>query len=171
MKAIVVYESHWGNTGAVAQAIAEGLGPDVRALHTDEATRSIVADADLIVAGAPVIAFSLSRAATRAQIAGDVKAPTPPDVSHPLLREWLDALPRRDGWMAAFESRIWWSVRGATGTIEAKLRKAGYRKLAPAERFIVAGAYGPLRGGELERARRWGEALAQALEAKGAAKA
>lgn len=25
MSAIVVYESHWGNTGAVARAIAEGL--------------------------------------------------------------------------------------------------------------------------------------------------
>ena len=26
MKAIVVYESHWGNTASVARAIAEGLG-------------------------------------------------------------------------------------------------------------------------------------------------
>jgi hypothetical protein len=44
----------------------------------------------LLVAGAPVIAFGLTREATRKQIAGDVKAPTPPDVSHPLLRAWLD---------------------------------------------------------------------------------
>ena len=26
MKAIVVYESHWGNTAAIARAIAEGSG-------------------------------------------------------------------------------------------------------------------------------------------------
>ncbi len=37
MKAIVVYESHWGSTAAVARAIAEGMGPDVPALDTDEA--------------------------------------------------------------------------------------------------------------------------------------
>jgi len=35
--------------------------------------------------------------------------------------------------------------------------------MAKAERFIVAGAYGPLRDGELERARQWGTDLAQAF--------
>ena len=70
---------------------------------------------------------------------------------------------RATGWAAAFETRIWWSPRGATGTIEAKLKRAGYRRLMKAERFLVAGAYGPLRDGELERARQWGASLAQAL--------
>jgi flavorubredoxin len=162
MSAIVVYESHWGNTAAVARAIAEGIGPEARALDTDEATLA-VAGADLIVAGAPVIAFGLPREGMRKQIAADVKAPTPPDVSHPLLRAWLEALPTGRGWGAAFETRIWWSPRGATGTIESKLRRAGYAGLARSERFIVGGAYGPLRDGELERARRWGEELADAL--------
>lgn len=166
MRAIVVYESHWGNTAAVARAIAEGLGPEALAMNTDEAVGSAVASADLIVVGAPVIAFGLAREGTRTQIAGDVKAPTPPDVSHPLLRAWLDALPTGHGWAAAFETRIWWSPRGATGTMESKLKRAGYRALAKAERFIVAGAYGPVRDGELERARRWGAALAAALAAK-----
>ena len=40
MKAVVVYESHWGNTAAVARAVAEGLGHGARALTTDEATGS-----------------------------------------------------------------------------------------------------------------------------------
>ena len=30
MKAIVVYESHWGNTEAIAQAIATGFGPGLK---------------------------------------------------------------------------------------------------------------------------------------------
>ena len=30
MKAIVVYESHWGNTAAIARAIAEGIGPEAQ---------------------------------------------------------------------------------------------------------------------------------------------
>jgi flavorubredoxin len=166
VKAVVVYESHWGNTAAVARAIAEGLGPEARAMNTDEAVGSAVASTDLVVAGAPVVAFGLPREGMRKQIAGDVKAPTPPDVSHPLLRAWLDALPHGRGWGAAFETRIWWSPRGATGTIESKLARAGYRRVAKSERFVVAGAYGPLRDGELERARQWGAALACAFAAK-----
>ncbi len=166
MRVVVVYESHWGNTASVARAIAEGIGPEAQALNTDEAVGPAVASADLVVAGAPVIAFGLPREGMRKQIAGDVKAPTPPDVSHPLLRVWLDALPAGQGWGAAFQTRIWWSPRGATGAIEAKLARAGHRRLAKSEPFIVAGAYGPMREGELERARGWCIALAQALAAK-----
>ena len=166
MKAVVVYESHWGNTETIAWAIAKGIGPEVRAMQTDEATEAELAGADLVVAGAPVIAFSLPREGSRAQIAGDVKAPRPPDVSHALLRTWLDGLPAGNGWGAAFETRIWWSPRGATGTIETKLKRAGYARLIKSERFIVAGGYGPLRDGEVERARRWGTELAAALAAR-----
>lgn len=166
MNAIVVYESHWGNTAAVARSIAEGIGSGARALDTDEATAADVAAANLIVAGAPVIAFSLPREGMRKQIAGDTKASVPPDVSHPLLRSWLEALPAGHGWGAAFETRIWWSPRGATGTIESKLKRAGYQRLAGSQRFKVEGSYGPLRDGELRRARVWGTELARALAAK-----
>jgi hypothetical protein len=163
MKAIVVYESHWGSTAAVAHAIAEGIGPDVPALDTDAAAGPTLAGVDLIVAGSPVIAFALPRLSVRKQLASDIKAPMPADLSHPLLREWLDQLPTGLGWSAAFETRIWWSLRGATGTIESKLKQAGYPRLAKGERFIVGGAYGPLRDGELERARAWGATLARLL--------
>lgn len=166
MSAIVVFESHWGNTAAVANAIAEGIGSGAVALHTDEATHAVVAAAGLLVVGAPVIAFGLARSGAREQIAGDTKAPTPPDLGHPMLRTWLDELPHGKGWFAAFETRIWWSPRGATGTIEARLKRAGYTKLAKAERFIVSGGYGPLRDGELDRAREWGAVLAMAAKAR-----
>ena len=168
MKAIVVYESHWGNTAAVAQAIAEGIGPEARALDTDAATGSALEGVDLIVAGSPVIAFALPREGMRAQIAGDTKAPRPPDISHPLMRAWLDVLPApgKHAWGAAFETRIWWSPRGATGTIESKLKEAGFPRLAKGERFVVSGAYGPMKEGELERAREWGAELAELLAAK-----
>ena len=51
MKAFVVYESLWGNTAAIARAIADGLGPGAVALTTDEAGAETVENADLIVAG------------------------------------------------------------------------------------------------------------------------
>ena len=170
MNALVVYESHWGNTAAIARAIAEGLGPEARALATDEATGSAILDADLIVAGAPVIAFSLASDKMLDNIAnGSDKAPSPPDLSHPSMRSWLDRLPKGHGRSAAFETRVWWSPRGATGDIERGLRGAGYRPVAKAGRFVVKGSYGPLRDGELERARRWGAELAATVAAGGAA--
>ena len=164
MKAVVVYESLWGNTAAIARAIAEGIGPETQVLTTEAASAETVAEADLVVAGAPVLGFRLATEEMRANVArSETNAPTPPDLSHPSLRSWLGALPRGHGRSAAFETRIWWSPRGATGDIEAALKRAGYPPVATGEKFVVTGTYGPLREGELDRARRWGSQLAHAV--------
>jgi hypothetical protein len=165
MKAIVVYESHWGNTAAIARAIASGLGPDTPVLATDEATGSVLGDADVIVAGAPVIAFRLTTDSMRERIAEDAKdAPSEPDLTHPSMRTWLDGIPAGKGLAAAFETRVHWSPGGATGAIERGLQTAGYRRVAKARKFFVTGSYGPLRDGELDAAHAWGTELAQALQ-------
>ena len=162
MKAVVVYESHWGNTAAVARAIAEGIGPEAQALSTAEATGEAMAGADLIVAGAPLLGFSLPTEDMLKSIAADAaRHPTPPDMSHPSMRAWLEALPRGSGRAAAFETRIWWSPGSAAKAILGKLEAAGYHPAAKAQRFVVAGRYGPLRDGELERAKAWGSQLAR----------
>jgi flavodoxin len=164
MKAVVVYESLWGNTAAIARAIAEGIGPDAQALTTDAARAEAIADADLIVAGAPVLGFSLPTDQMRDSVArSEAGAPSPPDLSHPSLRSWLNSLPRGHGRAAAFETRIWWSPRGATGDIERGLEHAGYQRAAKAQKFVVTDKYGPLREGELKRARRWGKELARSV--------
>ena len=164
MKAIVVYESHWGNTAAVARAIAEGIGPDAQAMSTAEATGAVVAGADLIVAGSPLLGFALPTEEMLKSIAsGAAKDPTPPDLSHPGMRMWLDALPPGHGRAAAFETRIWWSPGSAAKAILKGLAARGYVALDPAQKFIVEDKYGPLRAGELERAKSWGAALAQAM--------
>jgi flavorubredoxin len=165
MKAVVVYESLWGNTAIIAKAIAEGIGPEAQALTTDAASAERVAEADLIVAGAPVLAFSLPTDQIRTSVERDeAGAPTPPDLSHPSLRSWLESLPSGHAPAAAFETRIWWSPRGATGDIEDRLTRAGYRTVAKAQKFVVTGKYGPLAKGELDRARRWGKQLAQTVK-------
>lgn len=164
MKAIVVYESHWGNTAAIARAIAEGIGPTTRALSTAEAVGDALAGVDLIVAGAPLLGFSLPTEAMLKGLAGNAgRDPTPPDLSHPALRAWLDTLPAGSGGAAAFETRIWWSPGSAAKTALGRLVHKGYQPVAKAQRFIVQGKYGPLRAGELERAKRWGAELAQAV--------
>lgn len=162
MNAIVVYESHWGNTEQVARAIAEGIGPEARALTTDEATPTVVAQADLVVAGAPVMAFSLPSESMIKNTANDPKAPRPADVSHPSLRSWLEALPLVHGSAASFETKLRWSPGGATGGIDSRLRDRGFHTVARGEKFYVKSSYGPLRDGELERARAWGKELATA---------
>jgi len=164
MKAIVVYESLWGNTAAVARAIAEGIGPGAQALSTAQAVGEAIAGAELIVAGAPVLAF---RAPTDKMLksigANAVKNKVAPDLSQPSMRSWLDALPKGSGRSAAFETRFRISPGGATKVIARGLESAGYSPIAKAQRFIVKGKYGPLRDGELERAKAWGAELANAL--------
>ena len=162
MKAIVVYESHWGNTAAIACAIAEGIGPEASALSTAEATGDALSGVDLIVAGAPLLGFSLPTESMVKGLAGEAgKAPAPPDMSHPSMRSWLENLGKGSGRAAAFETRIWWSPGSAAKAILGKLEAAGYRPAAQPQRFAVKGRYGPLRDGELERAKAWGAELAE----------
>jgi hypothetical protein len=165
MRAIVVYESLWGNTAAIARAIAEGIGPEARALSTAEASGDAVTGTDLIVAGAPVMAFALPSEEMRERLgATPGRSPEPPDLTHPSMRSWLDAMPRGHGRSAAFETRFWWSPGGSTSAIVRGLERAGYRQVAKPRRFVVEGTHGPLRNGETERARRWGVELAKAMK-------
>jgi hypothetical protein len=162
MKAIVVYESHWGNTAAIARAIAEGIGPGAHALSTAEASGEALSGVDLIVAGAPLLGFSLPTEDMIKGLAGEArKAPAPPDLSHPSMRSWLESLGKGSGRAAAFETRIWWSPGSAAKAILAKLEAAGYRPASQPQRFVVKGRYGPLREGEPDRAKAWGAELAQ----------
>jgi hypothetical protein len=165
MKAVVVYESFWGNTATIARAIAEGMGQGVRALTTTEASGPAMADVDLIVAGAPVLGFQLPSESMRHNIAANPGgAPSAPDLSHPSMRSWLDALPEAHGSYATFETGLRWSPGGATSAIGRGLEQAGRRQLVKGQRFVVKGKWGPLRDGEPERARRWGAEIASAAE-------
>jgi hypothetical protein len=165
MKAVVVYESLWGNTAAVGRAIAEGIGPGAQALSTAEATGEAMTGVDLIVAGSPVLGFKLPtdkmREGARTNPGG--KPPRPADLSHPSMRSWLDALPAAHGRSAAFDTQVRGPFGKAAPTIAEALERAGYTRLADPVGFTVAGKFGPLRKGELERARRWGSELAAAM--------
>jgi hypothetical protein len=161
MKAVVVYESLWGNTGLIARAIAEGIGPDAVALHTNEAPADAVASADLLVCGAPLLGFSLPTEQMRENIrtTKDVKQP-PADLANKSMRSWLGDLPDGAGRAAGFETAIWWSPGSAAKTIDRQLVAKGRSSAGKPQRFVVTGRYGPLSDGELERARAWGTRLA-----------
>jgi hypothetical protein len=163
VKAVVVYESLWGNTAAIAHAIAEGIGPDATALATDEAVGDAVAGADLVVAGAPLLGFNLPTEDMRAGIASNPGSGPAPDVSHPSMRAWLASLPAGTGRSASFETRIWWSPGSSAKKIATELEGKGLRSVSQPQKFLVTGKTGPLKAGEIERARAWGAELAKAM--------
>jgi flavodoxin len=164
IKAVIVYESLWGNTARIASAIAEGIGPVAEAMSTGEATPDVIAGADLIVAGSPVFAFKMSSDQMRETIRKNPgPAPAPPDLSHPAMASWLESLPAGNAAAAAFDTEARGPFGKAAPTIARSLEASGYRLIGKPTGFYVSGKYGPLRDGELDRAREWGRELAAAL--------
>jgi hypothetical protein len=162
MRALVIYESMFGNTQAIADAIAEGLSGRMRvdAVEVGVAPATIDDDVTLVIVGGPTHAFGMSRPQTRQDAARQATAGL---VSRGLgLREWLTTVQGSAGVAAAtFDTRIGKprlpgsAARGA----EKRLRRLGFRIVAPAASFYVEGTLGPLQEGEKQRARRWGESL------------
>ena len=136
-----------------------GHWAEAQALSTAEATGEALAGADLIVAGAPLLGFSLPTESMLKGLASNTGGKPTPDLSHPSMRSWLEALPKGAGRAAGFETRIWWSPGSAAKTILDRLGATGYQPAAKAQRFVVQGKYGPLRDAELERAKAWGAEL------------
>lgn len=164
MKALVVYESMFGNTEAIAEAVADGLGMTGEVTLADVVTMPSTAGMDLLVVGAPTHAFGLSRPATR-QDAGR-QGTVRPGAAEVGLREFLDGSRRLTGLAAtSFDTKIgkFWVPGSAAGKAHRRLRRLGCRMLCPAQSFRVTGMTGPLADGELERAQRWAARLAAAL--------
>jgi hypothetical protein len=171
MDAIVVYESVYGNTRAIAEAIADGLVADV-VLAVHEA-RGHKGTADLLVVGGPThvhgLATKRSRHVAAATAQEDGRSHLEPHATEePGLRTWLgDLSPAAAHHAATFDTRLdeppWLSGMAARG-IARRLRRLGIDVIAT-ESFLVEDAEGPLKAGELERARAWGAELARWLPA------
>ncbi|XVV15307.1 flavodoxin [Actinoplanes sp. CA-131856] len=178
MRALVVYESLFGNTGAVARAVAAGLGEAFEVRLAEVREMPSTDGADLLVAGAPTHAFGLSRPGTRQDAArqGEVRSGTRreaarqgevrPGAADVGLREYLDVSPRLDGVAAVvFDTRVGTPFVPGSAAHKAhrRLRRLGCRMVRPPESFRVNGTTGPLADGELERARAWAAGVAADL--------
>lgn len=171
MRAVIVYESMYGNTHAVANSVAEGLGDeacDVTIVPVGRATEELTGHCDLLMVGGPTHRHGLPRRSTRRSAA---KAAGQPDsrltlesgALGPGLREWLHGLTAVDGiTAAAFDTRMDGPVLftgQASRTIARQLRRRGYRVLTPWHSFPVSKQNG-LDASQAERGRTWGQALA-----------
>lgn len=168
MTTLLVHESHWGNTRAVTEAIAEGMvgtgQRSVEIVDVGAAPSPLPAGVDLLVVGGPTHAFSMSRASTRHD-AHDKGA----DPGHEGrgIREWLANLPAPAAppSVATFDTRVSKARRLPGSAARAAGKYVGHHhlgKVVASESFFVEDLQGPLLEGELDRARAWGRHLASA---------
>jgi Flavodoxin domain len=169
MNAIVVYESVYGNTREVAEAIAEGLG-GVPVLSVHEASL-LEHTFDLLVVGGPTHIHGMATERSR-HVAVDAAQKDgashldPHATDEPGLRAWLaDLVPDAVDHAAAFDTRLdksAWLTGNAARGIAKRLKRHGIDVLDTAS-FLVADSEGPLEAGELDRARAWGAKLVESL--------
>lgn len=155
MLTVVVYDSEFGNTEKIAEAIGRGAGSlgVVRVMDTVEAAQTLTERPDLLLVGGPT----------------QKRKPTP------ALRDFVNALPAAllGVPVASFDTRYRGStlLMGSAAAEAAKrLRKSGPLVAPPESFFIQRG--GPLEhqgleAGELERAEGWGRAVSAAAKDEG----
>jgi flavodoxin len=149
MKALVVYDSLYGNTAQVAKAIGGAISDETKVLPVGEVNPSDLKSLDLLIAGGPT----------------QGGRPSKP------MQAFLKELPNTaiEGVnVAAFDTRMttkWVKLFGyAAGKIGKALKKKGGNLLLKAEPFWVTGGKGPLKEGELERAAQWTKELVKDKE-------
>ena len=146
MKALVVYDSVYGNTEKIARAVAEAITPsgEVKVLRAGEANPLELAFVDVLIVGSPVH--------------GGRPTPAVQDFLNKMTQQSL-----KDIKVAAFDTRAtskFAKIFGnAAGRIAGQLTKKGGVLTVPAEGFFVTGTKGPLKEGEMERAAAWAKGI------------
>jgi hypothetical protein len=167
MRVLVVYESIYGNTHAIAEAIAQGCGSDhdVSILPVGEATADRVAAADVVFVGGPTHvhgeSWSMTRNGARKQAAKD-DLELDPDAFGPGLRTWFRGLgPVGSVAAAAFDTRFdanpSFTGRASKGIVR-RLRHHGFQVTADPESFLVT-KDNTLVNGETARAELWARSV------------
>ncbi len=153
MNTLVVYDSVYGNTAQIANAIASTFGQygPAKAVAASSTPVPDLTGIDLLALGGPTQGHGVS----------------------PAIKELLDKVPSEkllDIATIAFDTRmdfVRWLSGLAASTIGKKLEQYQVNLLVPPESFLVEGREGPLKKGELERAVEWAHMIAEKLSDKG----
>ncbi|HET6920904.1 MAG TPA: flavodoxin family protein [Jiangellaceae bacterium] len=174
MNVVILYESLFGNTHQVAEAIAEGArvaapGTQVTCLPVGESDPEQIPAADLLVVAGPThmrgmtsgFSRKMGLVAEEKQDEAD-RHETESGAEGPGVRDWFEDRPKaaKGSKAAAFDTRADTRLAGgAAYGIARRLRRHGYELIGEPVGFIIDGTEGPLRAGEPERATAWGSDL------------
>jgi flavodoxin len=144
MKTLIIYDSQFGNTEQIAQAIATELGGGdggVRLARVNSVSLEDLIGLDLLIVGSPTQRWNTTEAMTR------FLQEIPPNTLNHVRA-------------AAFDTRLRARLGGSAAVkIERLLRQSGTRIIAPAGAFYVLEKTGPLARGETESAVKWAREL------------
>jgi flavorubredoxin len=148
-KAIIVYNTMFGNTEKIARALADGIekqGVSVDCLKVDKVDVNKLSEYDFLAIGGPTHAFGLSK----------------------LMKDFLQKLERVNlaGKRAfAFDTKVKFRFAGsAAKKIEEKLKKLGMEIVKSHVSAVVKGRKGPLEEGAEETFRQIGIEIAKSLQ-------
>ncbi len=170
MQAFVVYESMYGNTAKIAEAIGRGLTEadmTVRVVPFQQLAVEQVVDADLLIVGGPTHAHGMSHEATRDTARSDEENTFDQPAPEPGLRQWLHDIPEGAARpAAAFDTRLHGPALftgSAAKHITSWLEDRGFQIASEPESFFVT-KDNELVAGEEARAQTWAADTARLLE-------
>ncbi|NPV74881.1 MAG: flavodoxin family protein [Anaerolineae bacterium] len=155
MKALVVYDSFFGNTEKIAKAIGGAFDPQtqVEVVRASEVKPEQLEGVELLVVGSPTRQFRASEA-TLAFLNS-----LPPNSLKGKKAAAFDTrvdMKKQKSWLLRLIGKLF---RYAAEPIGAALEKSGGKLVLPPEGFFVEDTEGPLREGELERAAAWAKSM------------
>ncbi len=165
LRALVAYESMFGNTERVARAVSAGLrleGVDATVVNVSHSEPVDLSDIDLLVVGAPTHGFSLSRPVTRQDA---VRQGGRAEAERTGMREWLATLDESDRHLlvTTFDTRVT-KVRylpaSASRRAARELAEHGHKMVSAPMGFLVQDVSGPLESREVDRAIAWSRRVA-----------
>ncbi len=149
MKTLVVYDSVYGNTERIAQAIGDAIPGEVQVLRVGQVHVNELEAVDLLILGSPTHGSLPSEAAQ--SLVAKIGSPV-----------------REGAKLATFDTRLSWKFLQRWGFAASKMAdtlvEKGWTLASAPEGFIVKGLKkGPLRRGEAERATAWAKAIVESL--------
>jgi len=155
MKAMVIYDSVFGNTEKVARAVGKALGSskDVKVLNIKDVDVEQLKGLDLLIVASPTRGFRPTEGIT------DFLKSLPQNALRGMRSSAFDTRIRLD----TIKSPIFRFIVGKGGYADKRiaeaLQKRGAELLLPTQGFFVKESEGPLENGELERAAAWATSL------------